>query len=85
MDGPANSFSQEIYRQITLPADSPRRSVYVVEPAVAATEKAALLAAHHGPVKLRVVNEQRTNGVGNPVSYEIVAANHARLMLDPAD
>jgi primary-amine oxidase len=36
-------------------------------------------------MKLRVVNEARTNGVGNPVSYEIAATNHARLLLDPQD
>lgn len=85
VDGPVNSFSQEIYRPMRLPAGSPRRSVYVVEPTIAATEKAAQLDPHRGPVKLRVVNERRTNGVGNPVSFEIVAANHARLMLDPED
>jgi len=32
-----------------------------------------------------VLNEQRTNGVGNPASYEVLAFNHARLMLDPDD
>ena len=36
-------------------------------------------------MKLRVVNEARENDVGNPVSYEILAANHARLLLEPDD
>ena len=27
----------------------------------------------------------RTNAAGNPVSYEVLAANHARLLLDPQD
>ena len=68
-----------------LPDDSPRRSIYVVEPRIAATEAAAQLDTHAGPAKMRVVNEGRTNAVGNPVSYEVLAANHARLLLDPQD
>ena len=85
IDGAANSVSQEIYRPMTLPAGSPRRSLYVVEPRIAATEKAAQIGPHAETMKLRVVNEARTNGVGNPVSYEIAATNHARLLLDPQD
>jgi primary-amine oxidase len=85
VDGQANSFSQEVYKPMALPAGSPRRSVYVVEPTVPATERAAQIDTHHGPMKLRVTNEAKTNGVGNPVSYEVVAANHARLLLDPED
>ena len=85
IDGAANSVSQEIYRPMTLPAGSPRRSIYVVEPRIAATEKAAQIGPHAETMKLRVVNEARTNGVGNPVSYEIAATNHARLLLDPQD
>jgi len=85
IDGAANSVSQEIYRPMTLPTGSPRRSLYVVEPRIAATEKAARIGPHAETMKLRVVNEARTNGVGNPVSYEIAATNHARLLLDPQD
>ena len=57
IDGAANSFSQEIYRPMTLPAGSPRRSLYVVEPRIAATEKAAQIGPHAETMKLRVVNE----------------------------
>ena len=85
VDGGGNSFNHEVYRPTRLPAASPRRSVYVVEPQIAATEKAAQIDTHHGPSKLRVLNEGRTNRVGNPVSYEVLVANHARFMLDPAD
>jgi primary-amine oxidase len=38
-----------------------------------------------GLMKLRVVNEAIANGLGNPVSYEIVHANHGRLIIDPND
>ncbi|MGH9384666.1 MAG: tyramine oxidase [Vicinamibacterales bacterium] len=85
VDGLGNSFNREVYRQMRLPADSPRRSLYVVEPAIAATEKAAQFDAHGAPSKLHVMNERRSNRVGNPVSYEVLAANHARLLLDQED
>jgi primary-amine oxidase len=85
VDGPANSFNHDVYRPMLLPPGSPRRSTYTVEPRIAATEKAAQLDSHDGPSKLRVLNENRTNAVGNAVSYEVLVANHARLLLDPQD
>ncbi len=85
VDGPANSFNHDVYRPALLPPDSPRRSIYVVEATIPATEKSAQIDGHRGPSKLRVLNEGETNQVGNPVSYEILVANHARLLLDPAD
>ena len=85
VDGQANSFRQEVYRPMTMPPGTPRRSLYVVDPVTPATERAAQIDTHAGSMKLRVVNEARTNAVGNPVSYEILAATHARLLLDPED
>ena len=85
VDGSGNSFNQDVYRQVTLPADSPRRSIYVVEPRIAASEKAAELDTGHEPSKFRVMNESQTNEVGNAVSYEVLVANHAKLLLDPDD
>jgi primary-amine oxidase len=85
VDGPGNSFNQDVYRPIQLPNDSERRSIYVIEPRIAATESDAQLDIHGGPFKMRIVNESRTNAVGSPVSYEVLAANHARLLLDPED
>jgi primary-amine oxidase len=57
----------------------------VVEPRIADTETKARLDTHGGPVKMRVLNESRSSAVGNPVSYEVLAASHARLLLDPQD
>ncbi len=85
VDGPVNSFAHDVYRPLTLPPELPRRSLYVVEPHIASTEKAAQLDTAHAPAKFRVVNEHERNGTGNPVSYEVLATNHARLLLDPAD
>ena len=67
VDGSANSFNQDTYRPVTLPADSPRRSIYVVEPTIAASEKAAAINTGHEPSKFRVMNESQTNEVGNAV------------------
>src|SRR5262245_64754426 len=65
VDGPGNSINRDVYRRVRLPADSARRSLYVVEHEIPETEAAATLDTHGGPVRLRVINEQRTNGVGN--------------------
>jgi primary-amine oxidase len=85
IDGTGNSFNHDVYRPKRLAPDSPRRSIYLVERRIAETEKAAAIDTRHGPSRLRVINESRTNRVGNPVSYEVLAVNHAQLLLDPAD
>ncbi len=85
IDGRSNSFNHDVYKPMRLPADSPRRSLYVVERQIADTETAAALDTRHGPSRLRVINEHRTNSVGNPASYELLATNHAQLLLDPDD
>jgi len=85
VDGPGNSVNRDVYRRVRLPVDSARRSLYVVERQIAETEAAATLDVHDTPVRLRVINERRTNGVGNPASYEVLAFNHAPLLLDPDD
>lgn len=85
IDGTANSFNIDKYERVTLPADSPRRSLYVVRAEIPASEKTARVSTSHESAKLRVINESRTNGVGNPVSYELLYANHATLLLDPED
>jgi primary-amine oxidase len=85
VDGGANSFNHDVYKPVMLASDSQRRSIYVVESQIAESERAGQLDRGHGPSKLRVINESRTNRVGNPVSYEVLVANHAKLLLDPQD
>jgi primary-amine oxidase len=85
VDEGGNSFNHDVYKPVMLPADSPRRSIYVVDRQIAESEKAGQLDRGHGPSRLRVINESRTNQVGNPVSYEVLVANHAKLLLDPQD
>ena len=85
IDGPVNSFVEDVYRPVSLAPGYPRRSMYVVEPHAAADERAGMLDTAHGPAKYRVVNDSTTNAVGNAASYEVMFANHARLLLDPDD
>jgi primary-amine oxidase len=85
VDGTENSLTREVYEKVQLPAESPRRSLYTVRPETLETEKAAQFDTGHASEKFLVVNESKANGVGNPASYELVFATHARLMLDPED
>src|SRR5262249_35557173 len=55
VDGPANSVNRDVYRPVPLPAHSERRSIYVGERQIAATEPAAPLDTHHGPVRPRLI------------------------------
>ncbi len=88
VDGTDNSFQRDVYRQVALPASSPRRSLYQVIPEV--LERESMLGGEHshtakGPVKLRVINETHTNAVGNPVGYEIVHVGHGSAFVDLTD
>jgi primary-amine oxidase len=89
IDGTSNSFQKDVYRPVALPKASPRRSIYMVFPEVMAQEGAVGGGGHGGqgnaPMKLRVINEAVTNGLGNPVGYEIVNASHGRLIIDAKD
>src|SRR5206468_11718686 len=85
VDGPANSFTEDVYKPVMLPPGTPRRSMYVVEGTIAETEKAAQLNSGHGPLKFRIANESSQNAVGNATSYDVLIVNHAQLLLDPDD
>ena len=88
VDGTDNSFVRDIYRPVTLPPSSPRRSIYTVTPEIVAKEGPVVGGEHgdhDGPMKLRVINEALTNTMGNPVGYEIVYANHDHLIIDRDD
>ena len=83
VDGQGNSLQRDVYALEMLPADSPRRSVNVYRPDVLADEGG--IDTGHTTAKYRVVNPARTNAVANPVSYELLYANHARLQLATQD
>jgi primary-amine oxidase len=83
VDGPANRFQLDVYRQSLLPPAHPRRSVYEVRPTVPSTETAARYNPGHAPTKWRVLSSSATNAVGNPTSYEILPmGGHQQLMAE---
>ena len=84
VDGTSNTFQRHTYQKIQLPS-SPRRGVYVVKPETAETEKAGQVDQGHGIEKLLIVNEDKSNRVGNPTGYELLYANHGAFLLDPSD
>ncbi|MEZ5821946.1 MAG: tyramine oxidase [Xanthobacteraceae bacterium] len=85
VDGPTNTFQKDVYKTLTLPPSSPRRSIYTVSPEKVDREGPVLGTGHEKTMKLRIVNEAAANSMGNPVSYEIVYANHGHLIIDRDD
>ena len=91
VDGPENTFLTDVYNKMTLPTSSARRSIYTVAQQMLEREGIAVAVSHqdHGTaptdVKLRVINETKTNNVGNFVGYEIVHSNHAHFIADQDD
>ncbi len=92
VDGADNTFQTDVYKQVALPPSNPRRSIYLVEPRLLEKEGIADPGSHHDheaaastDVKLRVINEAKTNNVGNYIGYEIVHSNHAHFLADPED
>ena len=85
VDGQANSFVKYHLKPKTLPADSPRRSIYVYESEIPQTDTQARLDRHPGPTMFAVFNSSRTNAVGNPTAYQIVPMSHAKMVLDESE
>src|SRR4029077_8873789 len=78
IDGTANSFLKEELKTERLPADNPRRSVWVAEPRIAKVEQEAQLHMMMEPPALwRVINPNVKGPLGYPVSYEIAAGDNA--------
>src|SRR6185312_7030865 len=85
VDGTANRFERDVYRPETLPASSPRRTVYRIHPTVPATEQSGRFDAGPTPSKWRIVSTTATNAVGNPTSYELVPMSDWMQLLAPSD
>jgi primary-amine oxidase len=84
--GTANSLEVDRLKQVLLPKDHPRRSLWVVEPSVARTESDGRL--HHDlakPALWRVVNPSQSNAQGYPVGVEIHGGSNAQTLLSADD
>jgi primary-amine oxidase len=86
VDGAANSFVADRLVSRTLPADHPRRSIWVRQATTARTESEGMLHVDmERPALWRVVSTTRTNHVGYPTSYQLVPGMTAATLLTPED
>ena len=86
VDGPTNRFVVDRLVQKTLPAESPRRSIWVQEPFYPASESQAKLNVHLArPALWRVLSGSRVNGVGYPTSYQLNWGKSAETLLSADD
>jgi len=86
IDGPQNSFL--IHRLVpkTLPADSPRKSIWVNEPHIAAHESAAMMNIDFSkPSMWMFINPNVLGPLGHPTGYEIMPGVTAASILSPDD
>ena len=83
VDGAANRVVKDEIVAKTLPADHPRRSIWVTETKPVDTEQAGQLTMDmHKPALWRVTS-QRENHVGYPTSYQLLPAHSIHTMLAP--
>jgi primary-amine oxidase len=86
IDGPANSFVADRLTTRALPADHPRRSIWVTQLTTARTESEGMLHADmERPALWRVVSTTAKNHVGYPTSYQLVPGMTMATMLTPDD
>ena len=86
LDGTANSFLRETLETKRLPANSLRKSLWVVKPEIAKTEQQAksVMTMEH-PAQWRVINPTVLGPLGYPVSYLIKPGHNAMSLLTPDD
>jgi primary-amine oxidase len=86
IDGTANSFVRDRLSLKRLPADSPRKSLWVAEPETAKTEQQAKLhMSMDKPEIWRVVNPAVKSPLGYPVGYELMPGETGMSLLSPDD
>jgi primary-amine oxidase len=86
VDGPTNSMQIDRLEQQRLPDDHPRRSLWVVNPAVAQSESDAMLRINfERPALWRVINPAQRNHVGYNTSYHLLPRANALSLLSADD
>ena len=86
VDGPTNSLLIDRLVPRSLPAGHPRRSLWVREPSLARREADGQLDMDmHRPALWRVVSASRTNHVGYPTSYQLMAGMNGMTLLSEDD
>jgi primary-amine oxidase len=86
VDGPRNSLELDALKMVELPEGHPRRSIWVIEPAVAQVESDAMRRINfERPVLWRVVNPREQNHVGYNTSYQLKPRSNALSLMTPDD
>lgn len=86
IDGSANSFLRDKLKKQRLPADHPRKSLWVIEPEIVRAEQQGKLHIRmENPELWRVINPGVKGPLGYPVSYEIKPGHNGMALLDPDD
>lgn len=86
VDGPQNSFLIHRLVRKDLPTDSPRKSIWVSEPHVAARETDAMMNIFlDKPSMWMFINPNVWGPLGHPTGYEIMPGVTAASILSPAD
>jgi primary-amine oxidase len=86
VDGPGNSFMADRMVQKLLPSDPMRKSIWVVEHAIAAREKDAIMDIHlERPSMWLFINPNVKGPLGYPTGYEIMPGATAKSLLSADD
>jgi primary-amine oxidase len=86
VDGQKNTFMAERLEKHELPPSTHRKSIWVVKPAVARTERDAMMDIQmERPVMWMFVNPNEHGPLGYPTGYEIMPGVTAASLLDPDD
>lgn len=86
VDGQDNTFMAGRLKQRQLPASTHRKSIWVLEPFMARTERDAMMDIHlDKPSMWMFVNPKARGPLGYPTAYEIMPGTTAASLLDPED
>jgi primary-amine oxidase len=86
VDGQKNSFMADRLEKRELPASTHRKSIWVVKPVMAKTERDAMIDIHlERPSMWMFVNPNVHGPLGYPTGYEIMPGTTAASLLDPED
>jgi primary-amine oxidase len=86
VDGQNNTFMADRLEKRELPASTHRKSIWVVKPTVAHTERDAMIDIHlERPSMWTFVNPNVHGPLGYPTGYEIMPGTTAASLLDPDD
>lgn len=86
VDGQSNTFMADRLVRRELKGNPARKSIWVMEPFAARTEKDAMMDIHlDRPTMWRIVNPNVKGPLGYPTGYEIMPGVTAASLLDPED